>query len=175
MALAFEVHGPTKVQLSTNQGTPSWADFGYTDNNDLIGFEMEYMTEPITTTLTGNIPEDYVHLGVFGHLTMTLVKWDVDELASLIQHAPDAAGEGDVGTIGKLKIADGSNNFGLKLIAAASEDTYTFHNCIIEGRGLRRLDFGNKPSRIGLNIICLPDSLGADMSATDNIYTVSRS
>jgi hypothetical protein len=63
-------------------------------------------------------------------------------------------------------------NFSLRIAGAGNGDHVDFHNCIIEGRGIRIMDFGNKPQRLGLSIICLPLSGGDNVHAgTDNIYT----
>ena len=180
--LDFHVWGPSKVQIDLDGGTNSLIDLGYTDNSDLISFELDIMTEPIMTTRMGNIPEDYIHLGTIGYLNMTLVKWSEGYAEDLLHGSvPDGAAEGDVGTVGKLRMgAQGTsdqtfgNNFSLRVLqtGTASPDSIDFHNCIIEGRGVRVMDFGNKPQRLGLSIICLPYSGGdAAHAGTDNIYT----
>ena len=179
MALTFEVQGPTKVSIDIAGGTSYGTGLGYTDNSDLISFELDYMTEPILTTRMGNIPENYVHLGTIGYLNMTLVKFDQALIEDLIHAVPDGAAEGDVGTVGKLRMntndtGDG-DDFALKLDCATTSDVYSFHKCIIEGRGIRMLDFGNRPQRMGLSIICLPNQGSDDtLAGTDNIYGVSR-
>ena len=175
MALGFEVHGPTLVEWdnATGAANPS-NELGYTDNNDLISLELEYPKEPIFTTRSGNIPEAFVHLGVIGRLTMTLVKWDYEQLEDLTHALPGgAASESEVGTIGGLKTS-GDGNFSLKITGAASTHTYIMKSCWLDGP-IRRLDFGNRPSRIGLNIICTPyeDPAGA-LAADDAVYTVAN-
>ena len=177
--LDFNLWGPSKVSIHLTGGTPN-IDLGYTDNSDLISFELDIMTEPIMTTRMGNIPEDYVHLGTIGYLNMTLVKWSEEYIEDLLQTSvPDGAGEGDVGTVGKLRMgvqgttdATFGTNFSLRVAGAGNGDSVDFHNCIIEGRGIRMLDFGNKPQRLGLSIVCLPLSGSDNVHAgTDNIYT----
>ena len=174
MALAFEVHGPTLVTWHNTAGTAGPAlELGYTDNNDLISLELEYPNEPIFTTRSGNIPEAFVHLGVIGRLTMTLVKWDAAQLEDLTHALPGGAGnESEVGTIGGLKVST-DGNFSLKIAGTASGDAYVMKSCWLDGP-VRRLDFGNKPSRIGLNIICTPyeDSAGT-LAADDAVYIVT--
>ena len=179
MALTFEVQGPTQVSIGIGGYGASYTALGYTDNSDLISFEMDYMTEPILTTRMGNIPENYIHLGTMGYLNMTLVKFDQAVIEDLIHAVPDGAEEGDVGTVGALRLHlanDGNeDDFSLKLDCATTDDVYSFHKCIIEGRGIRLLDFGNRPQRMGLSIICLPYQASSDTHAgTDNIYTVTR-
>ena len=180
--LDFHVWGPSKVQIDLDGGTNNLIDLGYTDNSDLISFELDIMTEPIMTTRMGNIPEDYIHLGTIGYLNMTLVKWSENYTEDLFHGSvPDGAVEGDVGTVGKLRMgAQGTSdqtfgtNFSLRILqtGTGSPDSIDFHNCIIEGRGIRMLDFGNKPQRLGLSIVCLPLSGSDNVHAgTDNIYT----
>tara|TARA_R110000824_G_scaffold182887_2_gene363888 strand:- start:21 stop:551 length:531 start_codon:yes stop_codon:yes gene_type:complete len=174
MALAFEVHGPTLVTWNNAAGTASPANnLGYTDNNDLISLELEYPNEPIFTTRSGNIPEAFVHLGVIGRLTMTLVKWDHEQLEDLMHALPGSAAlESEVGTIGGLKTS-GSGNFSLKIASTASGDAYVMKSCWFDGP-VRRLDFGNKPSRIGLNIICTPhEATPNTLDGRDEVYTVT--
>jgi hypothetical protein len=174
MALAFEVHGPTLVTWNNAAGTSNPAAvLGYTDNSDLISLELEYPNEPIFTTRSGSIPETFIHLGVIGKLTMTLVKWDAGQLEDLMHALPGGAtAESHVGTIGGLK--DSANgNFSLKIAGATSADTYVMQSCWLDGP-VRRLDFGNKPSRIGLSIICTPAEASAgELAATDEVYTVT--
>lgn len=173
----FEVCGPTEVKFDTTVVSPTFTNtLGFTDNNDLISFELDYMSEPVMTTRMGNIPENYIHLGTMGYLNITLVKWDVALVEDIIHAVPDGAAEGDVGTVGALRLAtddtaDG-DDFAIRLVCANTSDTYTFHKCLIDGRGVRILDFGNKPQRISLSIICLPQQ-GSDntLVSTDNIYT----
>ena len=173
MALAFEVHGPTQVLFSNSAGATPSAVLGYTDNNDLISLELEYPQEPIFTTRSGNIPEAYIHMGIIGKLSMTLVKWEADELDTLHIALPGgAANPSDVGTIGGIK-SDGDGNFSIQIAGASSGTEYTMKNCYLDGP-IRRLDFGNKPSRIGLNIICLPyESVAGTLAATDAVYEVT--
>ena len=182
MALGFEVHGPTKIQVDMTGGTDNLVDLGYTDNNDLISFEMDYMTEPIMSSMMGNIPEQYVHLGTIGYLNMTLVKWDTATMDDLIFSVPGGTTEGAVGTVGGLRLgAEGTTdqtfatNFSVKLVCATSGDAYLFENCLIEGRGVKLLDFGNKAQRVGLSIVCLPYSDTDNVHhGDDNIYSVTR-
>ena len=182
MAATFNVEGPTEVWLSTltdDEGSPSWTSLGFTDNADLINFEMENFSHPIKTTRLGEIPEDFVHQGSVGHLNITLIKYDTTEAAKIIYSVPAGAAEGDMGTIGALKLgshlgASGADNaFAVRLIGL---NTYTFLNCVIVGRGIRVLDLGNRPKRLALSILCLPDNLDsatAGPAGTDNIYTVA--
>jgi hypothetical protein len=175
MALAFEVHGPTQVLFDNSAGAASPANvLGYSDNNDLISLELEYPSEPIYTTRSGSIPEAYIHLGVVGRLTVTLAKWDKEFITDISHALPGSAtAESDVGTIGGIK-DDGNGNFSMKILSAASTHHYTMKNCYLDG-SIRRLDFGNKPSRIGLNIICLPyESTPGTLGAADSVYEVSR-
>jgi len=172
MALGFIVHGPTKVLIAETAGATPSDVLGYTDNNDLISLELEYPTEPIFTTRLGNIPEAYIHLGVIGRLTMTLVKWEVTFLSRLIMQVPGVPGaEGGTGTIGGIKTS-GEGNFSLQIAGIASEVEYTMGNCYIDGP-VRRMDFGNRPSRIGLNFICLPLMDGDDPADADAVYVAS--
>jgi|TARA_R100000501_G_C2610654_1_gene105342 hypothetical protein len=174
MGLEFEVHGPTQVLFHNSAGSTPTNVLGYTDNNDLVSLEMEYPQEAIYTTRSGNIPEAHIHMGVIGRLTMTLVKWDADFLTDIMHALPGAAvAEGDVGQIGGLKTT-GEGNFSIKISSSASEHTYTMKNCYLDGP-VRRLDFGNKPSRIGLNIICLPyEASEGTLAVTDSVYEVTR-
>ena len=173
--MTFNVEGPTKVQLSTitaDEGVTSYTDLGYTDNADLISFETETFEQPLKTTRLGEIPEDFVHMGAVAHLNITLLKYDLAEAAKIMYAVPDGAAEGDMGTIGSLKIdtAGASNAFAIKIIGGSK--TYEFHNCITTGRSVRVLDLGNRPKRLALSILCLPDNLAA-AAGTDNIYTVT--
>jgi hypothetical protein len=105
---------------------------------------------------------------------MTLVKWDSDLLDTLSVALPGGAtAASDVGTIGGIK-STGDGNFSLQIAGASSGIEYTMKNCYLDGP-IRRLDFGNKPSRIGLNFICLPLATGDDdaMLETDSVYEVS--
>ena len=180
--LDFHVWGPSKVSINLSGGTPN-IDLGYTDNSDLISFELDIMTEPIMTTMMGNIPEQYIHMGTVGYLNMTLVKWSEGYVEDMLHGTvPDGAVEGDVGTVGKLRMgaSDGQgtsdatfgNNFSVRVAGAGNGDSIDFHNCIIEGRGVRMMDFGNKAQRLALSFVCLPLS-GSDgvHAGTDNIYT----
>mgnify|MGYP004450309631 FL=1 len=173
MALGFVVHGPTKVLFNTAAGTTAPANvLGYTDNNDLISLDMEYPQEPIFTTRSGSIPEAYIHLGLIGRLTMTLVKWDAGILETLMYALPgDADTEADVGTIGGVKTT-GKGNFSLRISGISSNIAYTMQNCYLDG-SIRRMDFGNRPSRIGLNFICLPhEATPGTLAATDEVYDI---
>jgi len=182
MALGFEIHGPTLVKVDMTGGTDGLVNLGYTDNSDLISFELDYMTEPITTTHMGNIPEQYIHLGTIGYLNMTMVKWDTATMDDLIFSVPGGSTEGAVGTVGAVRLGPQgttdhtfSTNFSVQLACATSGDTYNFENCLIEGRGVRVMDFGNKAQRVALSIVCLPysDSDGVH-HGDDNIYSVTR-
>jgi hypothetical protein len=187
----FQVWGPSLVSVSPKayNATPD-EPLGYTDNNDLISFEMDIMTEPIMSTYMGNIPEQYVHLGTIGYLSMTLSKWNEQNIQDLIGTTcggNDGAsdGEGVVGTVGSLRMGvQGTTdqtygtNFSLSIVGSSISSHISkvvFHNCIIEGRGFRRMDFGNKQQRIGLSIVCLPYSAGGDAvhTGSDHIYTVT--
>ena len=184
--LNFQVWGPSLVKVKPDgYGTPD-EELGYTDNSDLVSFELDIMTEPIMSSYMGNIPEQYVHLGTIGYLNMTLSKWNEtnvrDLLSSSLGQGEGAGKEGVVGTVGSLRMgAEGTTdqtfgtNFSLSITGATSGDVVTFHNCIIEGRGFKRIDFGNKAQRIGLSIVCLPYSSGTDDEHTgsDHIYTIT--
>jgi len=179
MALTFEVQGPTKVQVDLTGGVDNLVDLGYTDNNDLISFELDYMNEPVFTTRMGNIPENYVHLGTMGYLNITLVKFDQAVVEDLIQSVPAGVVEGQSGTVGALRMsADDTahtTDFALKLNCATTGDSYVFKKCIILDRGVRMLDFGNRPQRMALSIVCLPLQAENDVHAgTDEIYGVTR-
>ena len=174
MALGFEVHGPTLVTWNTAAGTASPANsLGYTDNNDLISLELEYPNEPIFTTRSGSIPEAFIHLGIIGRLTMTLVKWDNAQLEDLMHALPGSAtAESHVGTIGGLKTSE-NGNFSLKIAGASSGHAFVMKSCWLDGP-VRRLDFGNKPSRIGLSIICTPhEAVAGALAVDDEVYTVT--
>jgi len=173
MAATFNVEGPTSIQYSAttdDEGTVSFQDLGYTDNADLVSFEIETFDHPLKTTRLGEIPENFIHLGTVVHLNITLLKWDVTQ-GTLLQHQGRTA-EGDMGTIGALKIVTGGTGAAFAIKVIGGTKTYTFHNCILTGRGVRVLDLGNRPKRLALSILCLPNNLDA-ASGTDNIYAVS--
>ena len=185
--LNFQVWGPSLVKVDPTgyNATPN-EELGYTDNSDLISFELDIMTEPIMTTYMGNIPEQYIHLGTIGYLNMTLSKWNEtnvrDLMGETVGQGEGGGVEGRVGKVGSLRMgAEGTldqtfgTNFSLSITGATSGDIITFHNCIIEGRGFRRMDFGNKPQRIGLSMVCLPYAGGTDDEHTgsDKIYTIT--
>lgn len=177
MALEIISHGPCKVEIApTHTGTPSYVDLGFTDNNDLIQFEFEHMKDPVFTTRMGNIPEDFVHQGAIGHLSMTMIKWDPAEIAKIALAVPGGVAEGDVGNIGELHLNSTANMaFAIQFTGTASGDKYEFHKCVLDGN-IGLLDFGNKPQRIALNFICLPlDSTEfSSLAETDPIYTITR-
>lgn len=174
MAAVFNVEGPTSIQYSATTGdesSTSYVALGYTDNADLVNFEIETFDHPIKTTRLGEIPEEFVHLGTVVHLNITLLKWDATQ-GALLQHQGRTA-EGDMGTIGalKLKAGGGTAAFALKVIGGTK--TYEFHNCVLTGRGVRVLDLGNRPKRLALSILCLPENMDGATVGTDNIYAVT--
>jgi len=172
MAATFNVEGPTQVQYSASTGDESSTSYeilGYTDNADLINFEIETFDHPLKTTRLGEIPEEFIHQGTVVHLNLTLIKWDVTQ-GTLLQHQ-GRTGEGDMGTIGSLKLDAGAGAFAIKVIGGTK--TYEFHNCVLTGRGVRVLDLGNRPKRLALSILCLPQNMVGTTVGTDNIYTVA--
>jgi len=179
MAIGMISHGPCKVEMSSLTYSAAYSDLGYTDNSDLIQFELEHIKEPVFTTRMGEIPEDWVHQGSVGHLSFTLIKWDTTEVAKLAYAVPGGAAEGDVGNIGEFHLNSTENfSFAIKFTGTASNDTYTFHKCVLDGN-VQLLDFGNKPQRVGLNFICLPlaaveGNEFTSLAETDPIYTISR-
>jgi len=170
----FNVEGPTLIQYSATTGDESSAtftDLGYTDNADLVNFEIETFEHPIKTTRLGEVPEEFIHLGAVAHLNITLLKWNkVNGEKLQHQHGTE---QGDLGTIGGMKLTagGGTDAFAIKIVGGVT--TYTFHNCVLTGRGVRVLDLGNRPKRLALSILCLPENMDGTTISTDNIYTVS--
>jgi len=181
MANIFNISGATTVQYDTTSdaGTSfssQGAGLGQTDNNDLISFELEYFKDPIHTTEFGSaIPAQYINQGVLGHLSMTLVKWDLDALENLTKMLPGTIVESSIGNIGALMLgadtsqgvsdqAHGDSQCAIKLVTSIGSD-YTFHNCVIQNN-IRVMDFGNRPQRLALNFLCLPQAEG-DGALTD--------
>ena len=185
MASAFNIMGKTTVSVAFNGSGGSYSELGYTDNNDLINFELDYMSQPIMTTAFGDIPENYIYTGTMAYLNMTLIKWDRAVADDLIYGTTGAGAEGEIGTIGGLRLDIDSNDadstldgVAVKLVCAdttlGTTRTYIFNKCLILGRGLRVLDFGNRPQRLAINFTCLPE-LGdtSAITATDHIYSVA--
>ena len=188
MASAFNIMGKTTVSVSFNGSGGTYTELGYTDNNDLINFELDYMSQPIMTTAFGDIPENYIYTGTMAYLNMTLVKWDRDVAEDLITGTTGAGtgsgAEGEIGTIGGLRLdidtADTDSTLdgvAVKLVCAdttlGTTRTYIF-KCLVLGRGIRVLDFGNRPQRLAINFTCLPELGNTDaISATDHIYSVA--
>jgi hypothetical protein len=177
MALGFMVEGPTTVQ-TTNLGTFStFADLGYTDNNDLVSVDVEYLQETIESSDTGRVPVDVINMGVIATVNMTLVKWDDTKLQNLLEFP--SGGAGQVGTIGLRMFGNGSSDYRFKLKLVGDDKTFTFHRCHFEARAVRMFDFGNRARRVGLSITCLPEWSGTAAvpapASTDLIWTEAAS
>ncbi len=169
MASAFEINGPTAVQLKVSPIGGSWVELGRSDGEELISFDTQILGKEIFSDEKGMVPDEILHLGMRGLLTMQLVKWDRLVLDSLWGTVPRAAVTGDIhlhqGTVGERWSDVSVATIGFFGIRVAAELTDTrivrsFNRCYLLGDdAIREADIGNNRTALRLSFHVLPDTL----------------
>lgn len=166
MALGFEIAGPVTVSIDP-AGAVTVGAIGRTDGESLIGFDAQIHSKPIYTDEGGRVPQQVIHLGMTGLLTMQLIKWDRAVLNALWYTVPNAALINDAnlnaGIVGRLwdpaTPISGIGFFQVILTPDLADDQqlYTFGKCYLPEDGIRESNIGLDTTLLQLSFIVLPD------------------
>ena len=160
MASSFFIAGPTVVRVAIG-ASATFADLGFSDNDNLPSVQLTDNHHEVKTVLSGNAPEEIVLTGTSARITLALVKWDQDVLNTLLAQQRGAANNSTVGRVVQV----GGNVFRLKIIKAdLSSMSYLFNICYLQPDGMGDSQWGNRERVLTLNISAIPDSV-------NDIYT----
>lgn len=157
MAVAIFVPGPTKVQVDT---TGTYADLGYSDNDNLPTIQLTDNHHEIKTVLSGAVPEEIVLTGTSARLTLALVKWDNTVLQALLAKQRGASNDS---VVGRVLVAN-SFTFGIKIVSVGGTQAYQFDRCFLQPDGMGDSQWGNRERVLTLNLMAIPN-------ASNDIYT----
>jgi hypothetical protein len=170
MPVILNVTGPHQILWGASGGTPSTA-LGRADNDDLFNIDIEYQYNDVFTNELGANPADAILMGARAYVNFTLVTYDPDQLASLIQSLDGQSGTGFLfPKVGTLAYNGGTSSqlVALKVDSDISNAPhYTVDRCRLVSTSVK--DVGNKPTRAGFKFEILPGTAGAA------IYTRSTS
>ncbi len=170
----FEIAGPCQVSITPRAGSVD--NLGFTDGESLIGLDVNVLSRPIYTDEGGRVPQEIIHLGMTGLLTMQLVKWDRTVLNDIWYAVPNPAlitdGHLNAGVVGKLwgdTSVTGVGFFGVSLIPTLTDSrtVYTFTRCYLPEDGLAERNIGNDATLLQLSFVVLPNT------STNDLYTYS--
>jgi hypothetical protein len=161
MASSFFIAGPTVVRVAIGSSA-TFADLGYSDNDNLPSVQLTDNHHEVKTVLSGNVPEEIVLTGTSARITLALVKWDQVVLETILSQQRGATSNSTVGRIVQV----GVNTFRVKIIVAAAGGTtaYLFNTCYLQPDGMGDSQWGNRERVLTLNISAIPDS-------SNDIYT----
>ena len=164
MALAFNVSGPTAVEITVPGGS-TYSILGYTDNDSMIEVTTAIGSRRVTSTKTGDAPGAIVYRGMWAVIAMELVEWDTDVRNARLR-VPGQNSAGGSGTVGL--VWDSDSYIGLRLTPQiAGKTQFTFGRCFYDGEdAIREFDFGNTERRLAVVMTALVDGSG-------NLYTES--
>lgn len=172
MPVILNVTGPHKI-LWGNAGTTPANELGRTDNDDLFSIDIEYQYNDVFTNEFGNNPADAILMGARAFVNFTMVTYDPDQLASLLQRV-DGQSSSTANTFYFPKVGSLAYDPSGALLVALKVDSditnaphYTVDRCRLLTTTVK--DIGNKPTRAGFKFEILPGTTGA------SIYTRSTS
>lgn len=166
----FHVAGPVTIKWGawTTGSAPSvFADFGKTDNEDLVRITVRDHYRTFTRNDLGDMIAESVTAGSTASIDMTLVSWNQDELLKLLKQvrlgnvtSPAAADEGKFATVGGQTVTAGARLIGLQIIpTTVGETIYSFPSVMLSA-GPEYIDFGNTLKRIALSFTSVPTATG---------------
>ena len=169
MAEIIHVPGPTQIFIDGS-------GLGFTDNDVLPEFTIEQFNAPVTTSVGGDAPEEYVNLGSMATINFTLVKWEPGLMVVLEHGAPDATVAGAIGTIGQTWFGKGQavpgsdQSFVVDVKPLlAGKIQYSFPRCVLNGPdAFRYIDWGNQGRKVAISFVAVPDD-----SSPRKLYTPS--
>ena len=176
MATAFEINGPTKVSLKVSPIGGSYVELGRSDGEELISFDTQVLGKEIFSDEGGMVPQEVIHLGTRGMLTMQLIKWDRAILNDLWDAIPrttlTAADDLHEGVVGRLwgTAITGIGFFGIQIASELTDVRVirSFAKCYILGDdAIREANIGNEATALRLAFNVLPDTNG-------NLYVVTN-
>ncbi len=163
----FEIAGPVEVSFNAQGATPATANLGRSDGEERISLDVQIHSKPIYADEGGRVPQEVIHLGMTGLLSMQLVKWDRLILQDIWGAVPRLAlpgdahlNQGDVGRLWSTTAVSGIGFFGL-ILTPDLEDSrvvYTFNKCYLAEDGIREAEIGNDVTVLRLSFVVLPDS-----------------
>jgi len=175
MAATWHAQGPTSLLVATDTTNPSYTAFARTDNEDLVGFEIEDIQRTFTRNDLGDMVAEVVTTGSTCFISFTATWWDESLLQDILSvHRSGATGstEGTHAEVGALMVTlDGSSKrrlFGFQIATTNSgEKTYTFPRCRLAQPHQMR-EFGNTMKKLVMVLEALPDGSGVFYTVTTN-------
>jgi len=175
MPVILNVTGPHSI-LWGNAGSTATTELGRADNDDLFNIDMEYQYNDVMTNEFGMNPADAILMGAKAFVNFTLVTYDPDQLASILQRTDGQTGS-TANTVYFPKVGsvvyNTSPTVGGLLVSLkvdsdiASAPHYTIDRCRLISTTVK--DVGNKPTRAGFKFEILPGTTGS------TIYTRTTS
>jgi len=147
MATTIQVAGPTKVMLNEQL-------LGYSDNDNLPSITFTDNTHEIKTVLSGAVPEEIVVTGTSARISVALIKWDENVLATALE---SLRGQYNSAEVGRLLSA---GNFLLPLRVGNLGDTmyYDFPTVFLQSDSIVDSQWGNRERVLTLNFMALPQT-----------------
>jgi len=175
MAESFHAAGPTRLLVSINNASPAYTtDFARTDNDDLVGFEIEDILRRFTRNDLGDMTAEIVTTGSVCHITFTSTYWDESVLQQILnmgRFGSTSGTEGTHATVGGLVVsptAASRKYFGFKILTTnTGEKSYTFPRCVLAAPVGNR-ELGNTMKKLVMTLEALPDGSGVFYTAATN-------
>lgn len=158
MAQTIQIPGPTVLQVALGPAA-AFADLGQSDNDNLPEIAFSDHSREVKTSSGGESPQEIVLNGITATLSVTLVSWDEDLLASIkARQRGTTEGKSVVGR--RLFASTDQGAIRLKLKSVDGTTAYLFGRCWIKPDGERDSQWGNRERTLTLNFGCTPDSGG---------------
>ena len=171
MAQSWHAAGPVQLYVASNVSNPAYVAFAKTDNEDLVGFEIEDIHRRFTRNDLGDMTAEIVTTGSVCHITFTTTYWAenlMDDILSVVRTGATGATEGVHAEVGALMVSGGTSRlFGFKILTSAvGEKSYIFDKCCFASP-IGHREFGNTMQKRVITLEALPDGSG-------NFYTVEE-
>lgn len=175
MAESWHAQGPTHLLVALDVSSPSYAAFARTDNEDLVGFEIEDIQRTFTRNDLGDMVAEVITTGSTCFISFTATWWDeakLQDLLSVFRSGATGLTEGYHAEVGALVASLGSLSssrlFGLQIATTNSgEKSYMFPLCRLAQPHQMR-DFGNTMKKLIMVVEALPNGSGSFYSVTTN-------
>lgn len=147
MATTIQVPGPTVIYVGESI-------LGYSDNDTLPSITFTDHIREIKTVSSGEAPEEIVLTNTTARVSVSLVKWDEDVLATLLTE--QRGGTEGTTTVGYRMIGDNAyTSLSISSVGTAME--YVFEVAFLPNDGVQDSQWGNRERVLTLNFMAIPN------------------